>query len=391
MVHQRAQTSAVTPGVGGYGASFQGGFCESGVIHTTITRFDRATPAAQAALPQAVLPLDLGLSPDGRFVAVIAAGNFTRQDLVPPGSNFQGGFATGGTLPAQQLYFVKAETLARAQPDAPLGTVQQDCLSDAGRWEHRFPGEATAVQFVDARTLLVQVRSPAELHVFKLDAKDNPRLSAIIPLSSLTLRDTGHEIFHQNSGAGLACASCHGEATDDAHVWTFTDVGARRTQHVRGGILATAPFHWSGDLDGMDALIDDVYQQRMAGTLLAADQRAALSAWLDHVPLLPSEARDAAAAARGQALFESAAVGCSSCHAGGALRSAGSHDVGTGGSFKVPSLHGVSLRLPLMHNGCAETLEKRFDPTCGGGDEHGKTSQLSAAQVADLVAYLESL
>jgi DNA-binding beta-propeller fold protein YncE/mono/diheme cytochrome c family protein len=390
MLHQRAQTSPVTPEFGGYGA-FQGGFCESGIVHTTVTRFDSATPAVQAALPQAVVPLDLGLSPDGRFLAVIAPGNFVRQDLMPASNGFEGGFFAGNTGPAQQLFFVKAEALKRSKPEALLGEVQQDCVSDAGRWEHRFPGEATAVQFVDARSFVVQVRNPAELHVFRIDDADNPRLSAIIPLSPLALRDTGHEIFHQNSGAGLACASCHGEASDDAHVWTFADVGERRTQHLRGGILKTAPFHWSGDLSDMNALIDDVYQKRMGGSVLPADARAALSAWLDRLPLVPSEARDAAAASRGRALFESAAVGCTSCHAGDALRSPGSHDVGTGGSFEVPSLHGVSLRLPLMHNGCADTLQKRFDAACGGGDKHGTTSQLSAAQVEDLVAYLESL
>ena len=30
-------------------------------------------------------------------------------------------------------------------------------------------------------------------------------------------------------------------------------------------------------------------------------------------------------------------------------------------------------------------------PKCGGGDKHGMTSQLAAAQLADLAAYLGSL
>ena len=57
---------------------------------------------------------------------------------------------------------------------------------------------------------------------------------------------------------------------------------------------------------------------------------------------------------------------------------------------KVPSLLGVAARAPFMHDGCAATLDDRFG-SCGGGDAHGKTSQLSAAQRADLVAFLESL
>ncbi|HKO95150.1 MAG TPA: cytochrome-c peroxidase, partial [Polyangiaceae bacterium] len=66
-------------------------------------------------------------------------------------------------------------------------------------------------------------------------------------------------------------------------------------------------------------------------------------------------------------------------------------DVGTGGSFQVPGLLGLALRPPYMHSGCAKTLLERFQPECGGGDAHGKTSQLSEAQKLDLVAYLSSL
>jgi hypothetical protein len=45
-----------------------------------------------------------------------------------------------------------------------------------------------------------------------------------------------------------------------------------------------------------------------------------------------------------------------------------------------------------MHDGCAETLMERFtDPGCGGGDHHGHTSQLSPADLDDLVAFLSSI
>jgi hypothetical protein len=60
-------------------------------------------------------------------------------------------------------------------------------------------------------------------------------------------------------------------------------------------------------------------------------------------------------------------------------------------SLQVPSLRGVGYRAPFLHNGCAATLRARFDPACGGGDLHGKTSQLTDDQIGDLVSYLESL
>jgi hypothetical protein len=59
--------------------------------------------------------------------------------------------------------------------------------------------------------------------------------------------------------------------------------------------------------------------------------------------------------------------------------------------MQVPSLIGVGYRAPLMHDGCAATLLDRFTPECGGGDNHGRTSQLSANDLNDLIAYMQSL
>jgi cytochrome c peroxidase len=97
------------------------------------------------------------------------------------------------------------------------------------------------------------------------------------------------------------------------------------------------------------------------------------------------------AVARGEALFNDEAVGCASCHGGPMFTNNKSVDVGTGKAFQVPSLVGIASRAPFMHDGCAPTLQARFGGYCGGGDAHGKTSQLSQAEVADLVAYLETL
>ena len=36
-------------------------------------------------------------------------------------------------------------------------------------------------------------------------------------------------------------------------------------------------------------------------------------------------------------------------------------------------------------------LQDRFGPVCNTGDQHGFTAQLSAGQIDDLIAYLESL
>jgi mono/diheme cytochrome c family protein len=131
--------------------------------------------------------------------------------------------------------------------------------------------------------------------------------------------------------------------------------------------------------------------RRMGGFVVEHKYADALAKWLDKQPSLALASSDPAASARGKKLFESPEVLCSTCHTGELLTNNQTVDVGTGGKFQVPSLHGVALHGPFMHDGCAQTLSDRFDAPCGGGDKHGKTSQLSKAQIADLVAYLETL
>ena len=85
---------------------------------------------------------------------------------------------------------------------------------------------------------------------------------------------------------------------------------------------------------------------------------------------------DPAAVAQGAAIFNDPTVGCTACHSGPQLSTHALVDVGTGGTFKVPSLIAVGYRAPYLHDGCAATLQDRFGPTCGGGNSHGQTQQL---------------
>ena len=210
-----------------------------------------------------------------------------------------------------------------------------------------------------------------------------------IPLSNISRDDTGHDIFHTQAGALIACASCHPEGGDDGHVWTFDDE-SRRTPSLRGTIAGTAPYHWPGDKADFETLTNDVYTQRMSGALLEQSQMTALQDWVEAIPAPPAPSWvDPAAAQRGQALFESADIGCTTCHNGPKLTNNATVNVGTGGAFQVPPLVGVGWRTPLLHDGCAATLADRF-VSCAS-PEHGSTAGLSAAGVSDLVAYLETL
>lgn len=243
-------------------------------------------------------------------------------------------------------------------------------------------GQPIAVTFDPSGVLIVQSREPAMLALGD---------GTTISLSTVSRADTGHTLFHANSGGFLACASCHAEGNEDGRTWNFSCEGPRRTQSLQTGLAGTEPFHWDGNETDFSHLMTDVFQGRMSGPVLATDQGAALLGWLDRQPRAPKpESADAAAVAHGKALFQDPTHGCAVCHAGPHMTNNQTVDVGTGGRFQVPSLIGVGSRAPYMHNGCAPTLADRFGP-CGGGDQHGVTSTLSPADISDLVAYLKTL
>ena len=221
------------------------------------------------------------------------------------------------------------------------------------------------------------------------DAGDAASAPVSIALSQTSRYDTGHDIFHMHAGSLLACASCHPEGGDDGHVWVL-DGEKRRTPSLRGTIAGTAPYHWPGDEKDFDAIVQDVYVGRMSGGSLTATQSGALSAWVNAIPAPPAPTWvDPSAAAAGRALFQNTTVGCATCHSGSKLTNNATVDVGTGGAFQVPPLVGVGWRTPLLHDGCAATIGDRFG-TCSTA-AHGNIASLSAQDITNLTAYLETL
>lgn len=359
MVHQRGMTTPVeTETPGGYGS----GGCDGSIVHGTVTPLPGdGAPVAQGATPAiqfTILPVDVAVSPNGD-VAVASAGT------------------------DQVVRTHTSSLVAEASFSDPEFGSMGTCLSNqTGAFVQ---GEPIAVAF-DGGTLLAQTREPATL-VF-VDS------GQVIKLGGESRKDTGHEMFHKNPGgfSPLACASCHPEGREDGLTWNFNPIGVRRTQLISGGILATAPLHWDGDMGDLDAIMGEVFVKRMGGLAQGPRRIRAFSKWIDQLPTVPLAApEDAEAVARGEELFNDAKVGCATCHGGASLTNNKTVAVGTGKAFQVPTLRNLADRAPYMHDGCAPTLRDRFNPACGGGDQHGVTSHLSEAQIDDLVAYLETL
>ena len=139
-------------------------------------------------------------------------------------------------------------------------------------------GQPIAVAFDGSGALIVQSREPAMLALAD---------GTTISLSTVSRADTGHTLFHANSGGFLACASCHAEGNEDGRTWNFSCEGPRRTQSLQTGLAGTEPFHWDGTETDFGHLTTDVFQGRMSGPALASDQQAALLSWLDRQPRPP--------------------------------------------------------------------------------------------------------
>jgi mono/diheme cytochrome c family protein len=326
---------------------------------TPLDPYADVPPAPAVPIASAVTAVDMAISPHDARVAIVAAGN--------------------NWAPADQQLLMLPPIEDPAEPGVPPAPCQNSTPV-------AIHGEAIAVAFDGLNRWVVQSREPALLEV------EDAETSFTISLGGASRKDTGLALFHMNSGSGIACASCHPEGRDDGRVWSFEPIGPRRTQVPAGGILDTAPFHWSGDMPDFSVLVHEVFSERMGGGLPSEPQMRAFGRWLDTMPMpVPSLPADAVAAERGRVLFESAQVGCATCHSGAKLTNNESYDVGTGGVFQVPSLVGLAARPPYLHTGCAATLRDRFDPACGGGDQHGLTQALTPAEIDDLVAYLETL
>lgn len=362
VAHQRAlDTPVVLDLPGGYGGGSDDD-CGTGISHPTITAFDKdGKPAAAPSpgIPHSVLPVDVAVNASTGEVAMVAAGSDK----------------------------VIRTSFPKLEAQTSSGTSGGDCSTDENHDEITVPGEPVAVGYWNG-TLITQTREPARIYFI-----DGDRTNAL-DLPGESVADTGHALFHHQASqtSHVACATCHLEGHDDGHVWTFDTIGARRTQMLGGDILKTAPFHWDGDMEDVGAIMSEVFVKRMSGTMQGPRHVSAITNWVGQIPEVaqatPKTAPESAVK-HGAEVFAKAQ--CGTCHSGPMLTNNATVDVGTGKAFQVPSLVGIASRAPFLHNGCAKTLKDRFAPSCGGGDRHGKTSDLTPAEISDLVSYLERL
>ena len=231
----------------------------------------------------------------------------------------------------------------------------------------------------------------------------------------------------------IACSSCHPDGLTDARVWQNPEGEPPHAEPVR--LAHTHPLHWSADRDEVQDFEYTIRGKLMRGRgLFAGDLKprptfqpaseldmdlSGKSADLDAMAVYTNSLRAAAVAARrraGEAVRRRPNAGGSMFHSQ-QRRSARRATAGpyfSDSTFEAPvqpARRGDRRRArgrrwgrsttrrrcwrlyrtgPYLHDGRAKTLRDVLT-THNAGDKHGRTSQLRAAEVDELVAFLKSL
>lgn len=298
--------------------------CDAAVASTVSLRLPDGSVGTSGLLASATLPVDVAVSPDGERWAIAVAG---QSDAGAP----------------------RPQTIAAVYMLPPSVPPEDDApctVPDVAP----IPGQAIAVEFVDDDTIVAQLREPAGLRIWSV----NDANVYAIDFSVRPRYDTGHELFHQDAGGGMSCASCHPEGGDDGRTWRFAPGDLRRrTQSLRVSLAGTEPFHWSGDMDDFTMIAEEVLAHRMGAPRPSDARIEAFRDWVFAIRPSNPEPGDATLAARGLEVFVES--GCATCHNEGAL-SGGMHTEMPDGPMQVPSLAGLALRPPYMHDGRALDL-----------------------------------
>ncbi len=248
----------------------------------------------------------------------------------------------------------------------------------------------------------------------------------------------GRRLFYEGndgySSGGMGCAGCHPEGRDDGHVWheeidekdrrpidflaskyladkTYDGrLGyPRQTPMLAGRVNASGPYGWHAQNQNLlERLAEGFSRHRWGGGRvdpkhwMTGERVNALVPFL-RKGLVPPPHPDRELTdqeKRGKAIFESPEAECVRCHVPAtdftdrvphafdkAPPLPGFEDE-EDLKFKTPSLLFVGGTPPYFHDGSAPTLEALV---AKNGERMGKTSHLSPADRAALVAYLETL
>ncbi|MFO0819323.1 MAG: hypothetical protein U1A77_15355 [Pirellulales bacterium] len=221
------------------------------------------------------------------------------------------------------------------------------------------------------------------------------------------LRRRGELGFYESTRAGLACQSCHLHLGPDYSRHNIGQDVDSDSLTVRG-VAGTSPYLRDGSNAGLRSL-HEVTESVYRGYRRAVpwDRREALAAFLASLPAEVNprqlEPLDSTRMRKGHAAFRKA--DCHQCHGAPAMTNLAQHpvrqlfpdyilDEGWFSDYQpfvdTPSLRGVSLHPPYLHDGRAANLVDVLREH-NRADQHGRVSGLLPTEIDDLLYFLGQL
>jgi YVTN family beta-propeller protein len=331
-------------------------------------------------------------------------------------------FVTGGGV--QEVAVIDVERLMGLLERSPLedraltlpnhlGTSREFVVSRIG--VGRSPRGMTVSP--DGRYLYVADGLDDAISVIDVERRERVDVFPLGGPDEITEARYGERVFHDAGytfARQFSCHSCHPDGHIDGITYDIEPDGLgvnpvdNRT--IRG-INDTAPFKWEGTNPTL---------QRQCGPRLAAfftrtdpftaEESAALHRYIITIRRPPNRHRADSeltpAQRRGKALFErdhdksgnelEPTDQCVFCHAPPYFTNRNTYDVGTAGPldthsvFDVPHLNNIYASPPYLHDGRAHSLEEIWT-VYNPQDTHGRTNDLTKAELNDLIEYLKTL
>ncbi|WP_316165802.1 MULTISPECIES: cytochrome-c peroxidase [unclassified Bradyrhizobium] len=227
-------------------------------------------------------------------------------------------------------------------------------------------------------------------------------------LSEAELAAKGLELFNDASlsgGSKASCATCHfstGHTNNKTYVGLDVvadgDPNGRNTPTL-WGVGERAVFGWAGQAPTLEDSIRGIIVNRMKGPEPSPEALAALVAYVRTLNYpanwqvkgdgTPRE--DASAAVRRGYELYIGDGGCGTCHQLPSFDKKSKDDIGTGGKFKVPTLHAAASTAPYFHDGRTASLRDAVKLMWEFYAKKMETRLPTEAELDDLTAYVGAL
>jgi cytochrome c peroxidase len=194
-----------------------------------------------------------------------------------------------------------------------------------------------------------------------------------------------------------SCAGCHAPQTPGRLLFEGAipaepgAAGARVAPALRG-LFTKDSFLWDGSSGSLEQVVDRMLAVEMGGAQLDAPNRAALLAYLRSIPaydngrIEPDGTPIEPSTISQRNGYRTFMEECASCHPPATFRRGLKFDIGTGGSFSVPTLRGLPRAGPYGHDGRWPTLEAALQAIL-----ENRELELTFRQRLELIEYLKLL